>query len=1143
MSTDWHSLESALSHADNDKRIQALHSVRSLLEQHDTASTLSDPEALADTLKSSLKSNNSHVSNATLPVLSLYFDLLSSKHSSASTLKHALITLLPGILEKLGDAKLPTRESAREAFVSAARANLVLGIQTTSTTTREKDLPIWNLVENGLREHGFYSKNAKAREQALLALLAIRTPSTTSDYPLPPLKPFTPLLLPLLADSDPSVRSTALSTTISIFSAPSVTTAAKTDLKKAMAKVELPKKVQDQVIQSVLVVGQSLERSPSQTTTSSNGQTTTPPSSTILAGPATRTRTRAAQNSSSSSSTTSVPTSLPAAAFPSDPSSVHNGSSVEPVYLASISDLRTEFERMKPCFEGKETEHNWIERDKSIAIVRGIIEGGVCRADGEGEEGMREEFVKCVKEIQEGIIKTSSSLRTTLAISSLTLLTSLSTSLPSHLVDQLVDPFLPHCLSMSSQTKKIVATASQQTVRSFLLHSSYQHKTTQLLLSGISDKVVSSRQYISSHLTTFLEAHSASPRTVQAMDSTGGTNDLVEAIKRGLADPNKEVRENSRDAYWRFEGVWKERAEREIREGLDAGQKKLLDKAKPAEGTIENGATEKVAVAQGGTRRAGPTTVKGKGKETGGGSAKKPSVRELMLAAKRKKLAEEAEAEAQAQSQGQAQSNEADDHLPEEISPSKPPKASTSPAPVSTPQRPRSSISSNSSGGSLTQQQRHEAYASPSLQEVSSPFSAPLSYETPSRPPPASSNRRSVAVSSTPLNLPVVEPVVDESLKEQAAQAEQTVERLLEITQEEEEEQRNNGTGTERVVTTPGRPVEKQTGSSLNGTKRESEVQQQTPVNGGKLLFGRRQGGMRDVFQDSPDLRDGMGGGARGDWWKRKAENVGLPSKPLPKDSEARTDEINELVEAMGGLEVEMNDLKQLSALSRERPVRESDEEGETTSVVEGEMTAGRWWKEGRRFSRVYEGVKKQLLGSDQGTNRDMALIVLRDLVENQFPCFAGEESGVFKVLLMLREDPSRTTIAATETIATSFVSRLEPLYGLGTLCPSLETYLATTTATPDNRARSFGLGLKLVGTLFELLPAEVLEDVFPQSKELIKRALNDQSSGDLRRAAINALVSAQSVLRDEKRLTEMMDGLASDQANLLSYYCAKRGV
>lgn len=69
------------------------------------------------------------------------------------------------MLEKLGDAKATTRESAREGFVSAARANLRLGIQ---ASTKEREAPLWSLIENGLSDYGFHSKNARAREQVNL---------------------------------------------------------------------------------------------------------------------------------------------------------------------------------------------------------------------------------------------------------------------------------------------------------------------------------------------------------------------------------------------------------------------------------------------------------------------------------------------------------------------------------------------------------------------------------------------------------------------------------------------------------------------------------------------------------------------------------------------------------------------------------------------------------------------------------------------------------------------------------------------------------------------------------------------------------------------------------------------------------------
>lgn len=145
----------------------------------------------------------------------------------------------------------------------------------------------------------------------------------------------------------------------------------------------------------------------------------------------------------------------------------------------------------------------------------------------------------------------------------------------------------------------------------------------------------------------------------------------------------------------------------------------------------------------------------------------------------------------------------------------------------------------------------------------------------------------------------------------------------------------------------------------------------------------------------------------------------------------------------------------------------------------------------------------------------------------------------------------SLQTIAAVEGISDSFVNRTEPLFSLGSLHSALEAYLAS---SPSPDPKSYALGLRLMGKLFERLPSEVLEDEIPRCQDLIKKVgllalvlakrgrltfvcwqgLNDGQSGDLRRAAVNAIVAAQSVLRDEQRLFAMIDGLGKDQVRLV---------
>jgi CLIP-associating protein 1/2 len=45
------------------------------------------------------------------------------------------------------------------------------------------------------------------------------------------------------------------------------------------------------------------------------------------------------------------------------------------IQIASARDLETEFAKMLPHFEGKETEHNWTPREKAVVRIRGMLQG------------------------------------------------------------------------------------------------------------------------------------------------------------------------------------------------------------------------------------------------------------------------------------------------------------------------------------------------------------------------------------------------------------------------------------------------------------------------------------------------------------------------------------------------------------------------------------------------------------------------------------------------------------------------------------------------------------------------------------------------------------------------------------------------
>jgi len=249
-------------------------------------------------------------------------------------------------------------------------------------------------------------------------LIALR--DSTASHPLPPLRPFTPFLLPLLSDSDAAVRALALKATIDIFSAPSVSPAAKADLKREMAKRDVNKKVQDTVLAAIL--GGGLERSTSSTSLASGSAASTAPaghngstgelSDDGSAATSTTPRTNLTSSTgraagrSAGGATHSPLAALPAAAFLADPSAAPGPIlEISPVYIASEKDLASEFDQMKSGFEGRESEHNWMLRDKSVAIIRGMIQASV-------HHDFADPFLAGIKSVQEGILKTVSWFQT-----------------------------------------------------------------------------------------------------------------------------------------------------------------------------------------------------------------------------------------------------------------------------------------------------------------------------------------------------------------------------------------------------------------------------------------------------------------------------------------------------------------------------------------------------------------------------------------------------------------------------------------------------------------------------------------------------------------------------------------------------------
>lgn len=328
----------------------------------------------------------------------------------------------------------------------------------------------------------------------------------------------------------------------------------------------------------------------------------------------------------------------------------------------------------------------------------------------------------------------SSSLRTTLAVSSLSLIAELAAALETSF-DPLCEAFLAHCLSMAGQTKKIVAGASQSSARAILEHAPHHTKHTQLLVAMGEERTPAARAAAGTHFATLSQV---SQQHAAAFESAGEPEMMAQSIKKGLADANPAVKDSFRAAYWAFATAWPVVAQALFAQ-LDPAARKQLERSKPSATPVATSAPSRSPA-----------------------KPARPSMRDMIAQAKASKTAAPPAAIA---TESPMRSN----------------GATESPA--------RARVSRFARASTQQPPQVAAAAAATALARPHSPVvPTKLARDQPQTPSRGGSSLSSSSrVSSTHQDA-----MVDEALQSQAAQAEQAAERLLELGDDEDAD---HGTG------------------------------------------------------------------------------------------------------------------------------------------------------------------------------------------------------------------------------------------------------------------------------------------------------------------------------------------------------------
>ncbi|KAJ6539138.1 clasp N terminal-domain-containing protein [Mycena capillaripes] len=412
------------------------------------------------------------------------------------------------------------------------------------------------------------------------------------------------------------------------------------------------------------------------------------------------------------------------------------------------------------------------------------------------------------------------------------------------------------------------------------------------------------------------------------------------------------------------------------------------------------------------------------------------------------------------------------------------------------------------------------------------------------------------ALSSGSLETTAGQPVVEDALRARAEQAESAAERLLELVDPDDDSMQHSTipssllVGNSNGVKAKPVPLPIKTKPPMTPVNRASTIMRQAAqFKNSPAYNGHSSASLMDVLHDQ---RHQTG------WWLKRKNLVaqGTPLKAV--DDVDRVQELQSYINMLENDDVDIRVLQKLAHLSIENPVMESASSplspdfgypaspsplmnpSRSLPSLHSDM-----WGKNKNFERLFNALLSFLQPAKSEEEIEYGLIVLWEMLENQAIHVEGREGDVFSLLLRIRYCCHHNVLEATNTIRDALTIRIEPVYGLTTMHASLRSFSAEAyppIASEEVKASSYAFGLIALGKFILRLPAEIAEEELPRLKKTLISGLNDKSSLVIRESAAAAIISAQLALRDETHLFALLDGLADEKKNLLTYLFDKHG-
>ncbi|CAH6721141.1 protein Stu1p [[Candida] jaroonii] len=213
--------------------------------------------------------------------------------------------------------------------------------------------------------------------------------------------------------------------------------------------------------------------------------------------------------------------------------------------IISEEDLRHRINRLLPAFTNKETEQNWMLREKAMIALREFIRGNAITE-------FLDDFKESIREMSEGINKSILSLRTTLSAHGCQFIKELAILLKSSF-DSLAELFFPALFKLCNATKNLASLNAHTAISAIFINCPFSSRYMNKIYNSSSDKNTKLRSYSGTWLQIMLINHHTmfrSPSHSQQQPELSHIEVTVRMLIRLLSDPNPGVRQCSKDAFW-----------------------------------------------------------------------------------------------------------------------------------------------------------------------------------------------------------------------------------------------------------------------------------------------------------------------------------------------------------------------------------------------------------------------------------------------------------------------------------------------------------------------------------------------------------------------------------------------------------------